>query len=47
MNQNIALDSCVVIDIIEKPKIASGLKAGLRGKTVKIILCDIVSTIDV
>ena len=42
MNQNIALDSCVVIDIIEKPKIASGLKAGLRGKTVKIILCDIV-----
>jgi predicted nucleic acid-binding protein len=40
--QNIALDSCVVIDIMEKPKIASGLKARLRGKSVKIILCDIV-----
>ena len=40
--QNIALDSCVVIDIMEKPKIASGLKARLKGKSVKIILCDIV-----
>ena len=40
--QNIALDSCVVIDIIEKPKVASGLKARLRGKSVKFILCDIV-----
>lgn len=42
MNQKIALDSCVVIDILEKPKIASGLKAGLRGKSIKIVLCDIV-----
>ncbi len=40
--QNIALDSCVVIDIMEKPKVASGLKAHLRGKSVKIILCDVV-----
>ena len=40
--QNVALDSCVVIDIMEKPKVASGLKARLRGKSVKIILCDIV-----
>jgi len=40
--QSIALDSCVVIDIIEKPKVASGLKANLRGKPVNIILCDIV-----
>ena len=40
--QSIALDSCVVIDIMEKPKIASGLKARLRGKSVKIILCDVV-----
>ena len=40
--QNIALDSCVVIDLMEKPKVASGLKARLRGKSVKIILCDIV-----
>ena len=40
--QSIALDSCVVIDIMEKPKVASGLKACLRGKSVKIILCDVV-----
>jgi hypothetical protein len=40
--QNIALDSCVVIDILEKPKVASGIKARLRGKSVKIILCDVV-----
>ena len=42
MNQKIALDSCVVIDIIEKPKVASKLKTCLRGKSVKIILCDVV-----
>lgn len=43
MNQSkIALDSCVVIDIIEKPKVASKLKANLRGKSVKIVLCDVV-----
>lgn len=43
MNQSkIALDSCVVIDIIEKPKVASKLKASLRGKSVKIVLCDVV-----
>ena len=43
MNQTqIALDSCVVIDVIEKPKVASKLKASLRGKSVKIILCDTV-----
>ena len=40
--QSIVLDSCVVIDIIEKPKVASGLKANLRGKSVNIILCDVV-----
>ena len=40
--QSIALDSCVVIDIIEKPKVASGPKANLRGKPVNIILCDVV-----
>jgi hypothetical protein len=28
--QSIALDSCVVIDIMEKPKVASGLKAVLE-----------------
>ena len=43
MNQTqIALDSCVVIDVIEKPKVASKLKASLRGKSVKIVLCDVV-----
>ena len=40
--QSIALDSCVVIDIIEKQKVASGLKANLRGKSVNIVLCDVV-----
>jgi len=40
--QNIALDSCVVIDIMEKPGVAKSLKAKLRGKSVKIILCDVV-----
>jgi predicted nucleic acid-binding protein len=40
--QNITLDSCVVIDLMEKPKVASGMKARLRGKSVKIILCDVV-----
>ncbi len=40
--QSIALDSCVVIDIIEKPKVASGLKTNLRGKPVNIVLCDVV-----
>ena len=43
MNQTqIVLDSCVVIDIMEKPKVASKLKANLRGKSAKIILCDVV-----
>ena len=40
--QRIVLDSCVVIDIIEKPKVASRLKSNLRGKPVKIVLCDVV-----
>ncbi len=32
----------MVIDLLEKPTVAFGLKARLRGKSVKIILCDIV-----
>ena len=40
--QKIALDSCVVIDIMEKPGVAHSLKARLRGKSIKIILCDVV-----
>ena len=41
-SQNVVLDSCVVIDIIEKPKVASQLKAKFRGKSINIILCDVV-----
>jgi len=40
--QSVVLDSCVVIDIIEKPKVASRLKSNLRGKSVNIVLCDVV-----
>ena len=40
--KKIVLDSCVVIDIMEKPKRAAGLKAQLYGKSIKIILCDVV-----
>ncbi len=40
--QNVVLDSCVVIDILEKPKVASNLKAKFRGKSISIILCDVV-----
>lgn len=40
--QKIALDSCVVIDLIEKPQVASSLKARLRGKSIKVVLCDVV-----
>lgn len=40
--QKIALDSCVVIDLIEKPKVAFGLKARRRGKSIKVVLCDVV-----
>ncbi len=36
------LDSCVVIAIMDEPKKASGLKAQLRGKSIKIVLCDVV-----
>jgi len=40
--QKIVLDSCVVIDIIEKPKVAFGLKARLKGKQIKVVLCDVI-----
>jgi len=40
--QNVVLDSCVVIDILEKPKVAKGIKARLKGKPIKIVLCDVV-----
>jgi len=40
--QKVALDSCVVIDLIEKPQVAFGLKARFKGKSIKLILCDVV-----
>ena len=40
--ENIVLDSCVVIDVMEKPRASSMLRGRLRGKQVTIILCDIV-----
>ena len=36
------MHTIVVIDLMEKPQVASGLKARLRGKSIKIILCDVV-----
>ncbi|MHB8603281.1 MAG: PIN domain-containing protein [Nitrosotalea sp.] len=40
--QHIALDSCVVIGMIEDPRLGMKLKQGLKGKSVIIVLCDIV-----
>ena len=40
--QKIALDSCVVIDLIEKPIFARRVRKALKGKSVQIILCDVV-----
>lgn len=38
--RKITLDSCVVIDLFEKPRVVKSIRAGLRGKQVKILLCD-------
>ena len=40
--QNITLDSCVVIGMIEDQRLGLKLKHGLRGKSARIILCDVV-----
>ena len=40
--QKVALDSCVVIGLIEKPGIVTRFKACLRGKSITIVLCDVV-----
>ena len=40
--QNVALDSCVVIGAMESQKVANGLRSRLRGKSVRIVLCDTV-----
>ncbi|MEO9307561.1 MAG: PIN domain-containing protein [Nitrososphaera sp.] len=37
-----ALDSCVVISMIEDPRLGLKLKQGLKGKSARIILCDVV-----
>jgi len=38
----VALDSCVVIDLIEKKAFAGKLRASLRGKRVRLVICDVV-----
>ena len=35
----VALDSCVVIDLIDKGGVAGRLRASLRGKSVRLVLC--------
>lgn len=40
--QKIALDSCVVIEIIEKQGFAYKLKNSLKGRPVSLVLCDVV-----
>jgi len=40
--QKIALDSCVVIEVIEKQGFAYKLKNSLKGRTVSLVLCDVV-----
>ena len=40
--RKIVLDSCVVIDLIEKKGLAGMLRASLRGKPAIIVLCDVV-----
>ena len=40
--QKIALDSCVVIDLIEKPTFARKVRQALKGKSIEIVLCDVV-----
>lgn len=41
-NQTIALDSCVVISLMEDAGLGQRLKQSLRGKSIRIVLCDIV-----
>lgn len=40
--QKVVLDSCVVIDLMEGRSAGHTLRAGLRGKSVSIVLCDVV-----
>jgi len=41
-SQKIALDSCVVISMIEDPRLGLKIKQGLKGKSAKVVLCDVV-----
>jgi predicted nucleic acid-binding protein len=41
-NQTLALDSCVVISMMEDPGLGQRLKQSLKGKSIRIVLCDIV-----
>ena len=41
--QNMALNSCVVVDITAKLKVALKLKAHVKSKSIKGVLCDDVS----
>lgn len=40
--QKIVLDTCLVIDLVEKPKFAFKFKDNLKGKSIKVVLCDVV-----
>ena len=42
MEQTVALDSCVVIGLMEDPGLPRRLRAGFRGKSIRIVLCDVV-----
>jgi len=40
--QTITLDSCVIIDLLTKPGIADKIRRQMKGKSVRIVLCDII-----
>ena len=42
ITQKIALDSCVVINIIKEPTCIKKIQKALKGKSIQIILCDVV-----
>lgn len=40
--QTVTLDSCVVIDLLTKPGFAYKIRTQMRGKSVRIVLCDVI-----
>lgn len=44
MGQSIALDTCVVIAMLERPRLARSLRSALRGKRAGVVLPDTVLT---